>query len=908
MKTERWKIVEELFERVSALPPESREQALAEEAGGDGQLVAEVRSLLDADRDTRGFLEMPAVAGGVRRLLGDRYPGAPVPERIGPYKLLRNLGEGGMSRVHLAVRDDDEFQKLVAIKVIRHGMASADIVRRFRTERQILASLDHSNIARLFDGGTTEDGLPYFVMEYIEGIPIDEYCDRNRLAVEARLRLFLTVCSAVHYAHQNLVIHRDLKASNILVTPRGVPKLLDFGIAKLLKPESFPVPVELTAAGLRPLTPYYASPEQVQSRPITTASDVYSLGVLLYRLLTGHFPYRFGSGRPKDVEKAVLEQEPESPATAVSRVESLPAGSTGGPTRLDPETVCESRATRPRALRRLLAGDLDKILLMALRKEPQRRYGSVEQFADDIQRYLDGEPVRAHRDSFRYRAGKFLRRNRVAVAVATGFVALLSGLALTMTVQAARIAHERDQAQRERDRAEHVVRFMQSIFQRSDPHEGGGDTITAGEILERGADRVSRELADQPEVQATLMEAIGNVYKNLGLYDPSERMLRGALALRQKVYGLEHLAVAQSLNNLGVVLRHKGDYLGAEPLFEEALAQRRRLLGDRHPDVADSLNNLGRLHYELGDFAEAERLYRRAIEVQRQASGADSPELSEQLGNLAILITEMGNFAAAEPLFQEALEVRRRAFGADHPLVAESLNNFGVFLGMRGDYAAAEPLFREALDMRRRLLGNDHPDVAESLNNLGMLLKGKGDYVTTERLYREAIAIRIKHLGRDHKIVAQHINNLAVLLHEKGDLAPAEATYREALAIRRKVLGDRHADTGVSMVQLGSLLVERGETPAAEELLREGVGVLRQALPANHWRVAEAETYLGSCLVAEKRYDEAEPLLVQGFESLRLSRGLEHRRTRDALERLLELYDRWPRPEAAARYRELATS
>jgi serine/threonine protein kinase/tetratricopeptide (TPR) repeat protein len=890
MGPDRWQRVQEVFAATAELPPAERDAFLSVQAGDDTDLRREVESLLAADAESEEFLEQPALPGRISQILADGRSHK-IEGRIGPYRLLRKLGEGGMSRVYLAVRDDG-FQRLVALKVIRSGLRSEDLLHRFRTERQILAGLDHPNIAKLLDGGSTEDGLPYFVMEHIDGIPVDEYCDANRLTVFQRLQLFLDICAAVQYAHQNLVVHRDIKTSNILVTADGSAKLLDFGIAKLLKPEQFPVPVELTATMTRPMTPFYASPEQIQGRAITTASDVYSLGVLLYKLLTGHLPYRVRTRTAKEVERMVVEVPPEPPSTAVSRVETVPSGDGDETTTITPETVSRSRSVQPHQLRRILTGDLDTILLAALRKEPQRRYGTVEQFAEDVRRSLDGLPVRAHKDSLGYRASKFVQRNRVPIGVGAVIVVLLFGFAVTMAVQARRIALQRDVAQHERDRAEQVVTFLQDIFRVSDPHEEGGQTISAREILDSGAQRVTRELEGQPEVQATLMQAIGNVYRNLGLYDLAEPLLRQALAVRRRVLGDDHPAVAQCLNNLGVVLRQRGDYDGAEPLFDEALEMRRRQYADgNHPEIAESLNNLALLHQERGRHPEAEKLLREAIAIQRSAEGGSGAELASLLANLGILLTEVGDWTGAEPPFREALALRRRALGEDHPLVADSLNDLGVFLGIQGDLESAEGMLREALAMRRRSLSEDHPTLAESLNNLGRLLREKGDYPGAEELYREAISIREKRLGRDHRLVAIHVHNLGQVLQAQGKLGEAEVQLRDALAIRIKLFGEQHHEVGISYMALGDLLLEEGRPEAAEALLRKGVEVLSANLPPNHWRIAQAESALGACLTALGRYREAEPLLVSSYESLAARRGPNHRRTQVALDHLIRLYD-----------------
>jgi serine/threonine-protein kinase len=891
MEPDRWQRVQEIFGHAAELAPLARDAYLSEQVGDDDELRREVESLLAADSVSEEFLEQPALPGRISQILA-AGPSEKVEGRIGPYRLLRKLGEGGMSRVYLAVRDDG-FQRLVGLKVIRRGLKSEDLLHRFRTERQILAGLDHPNIAKLLDGGSTEDNLPYFVMEHIDGIPVDEYCDRNRLTVFQRLQLFLDICAAVQYAHQNLVVHRDIKTSNILVTADGSAKLLDFGIAKLLKPEQFPVPVELTATMMRPMTPFYASPEQIQGRTITTASDVYSLGVLLYKLLTGHLPYQIEARTPREVERAVVDTPPERPSTAISRVETLPArGDDEQETTISAETVSRARSVQPHQLKRILTGDLDTILLAALRKEPQRRYGTVEQFAEDVRRSLAGLPVRAHKDSLGYRARKFVQRNRVPIGVAATIAVLLVGFAVTMARQASRIALERDAAQRERDRAEQVVTFLQEIFRVSDPHEEGGKSITAREILDSGAQRVSRELRDQPEVQATLMQAIGNVYRNLGLYDLAEPLLREALSIRRSVLGDDHPAVAQSLNNLGVVLRQRGDYDGAEPLFNEALERRRQLYpeGD-HPDLAESLNNLALLYQERGRYPVAEGLLREAIAIQRTVSGGSGAELASLLANLGILLTEVGEWAGAEPPFREALDLRREALGEDHALVADSLNDLGVFLGIQGDLESAEELLREALAMRRRSLNQDNPTLAESINNLGRLLREKGDFAGAEELYREAIAIREHQLGRDHRLVAIHIHNLGQVLQAQGKLAQAEVQLRDSLAIRIRLLGEEHNDVGVSYMALGDLLVEQGRAAAAEPLIHKAIASLAATLPPNHWRISQAESTLGSCLTRLDRYTEAEPLLLSSYENLLAKRGPDHRRTQDALEHLIELYE-----------------
>jgi serine/threonine-protein kinase len=555
MTGERWSRVEAVFAEAVALPPSRREASLSRACGGDLELRREVESLLAADEQAEDFLARPALSAPAHEAA------SLVGHTVGRYRLEEKLGEGGQGTVYLAARADEVYQQKVAVKVLDHGADRADLIARFRAERQILASLDHPGIARLLDGGATEDGRPYLVMEYIEGVPLDRYCDEHRLGLDRRIDLFRQVCASVEYAHQNLVVHRDLKPSNILVGPDGVPRLLDFGIAKLLQGAAHPGAVEATRTGQRLMTPQYASPEQIEGQIITTASDVYSLGVLLYLLLTGRLPYRLRPSEGDSVERAVVEQLPERPSTAVD-----------GPTL---QALSEARGLRPRQLRRSLRGDLDTILLTALRKEPQRRYPSVSRFADDLRRYREGQPVLARPDSVGYRVRRFVGRHPVGVTAAGVCLAVVVGLAATMTVQAVRLAHQRDEIRTERDKAQQVRAFLEEVFSGSDPSESRGETVTAREILDKGASRVMGKLAGQPDTQAALALAIGKVYLSLGLPDR------------------------------------------AQPLLAQSLAQRLELHGERHVDVADSLMALSVLDQNEGDFAAAEERQRRALHIQR---------------------------------------------------------------------------------------------------------------------------------------------------------------------------------------------------------------------------------------------------------------------------------------------------
>jgi serine/threonine protein kinase/tetratricopeptide (TPR) repeat protein len=846
--------------------------------------------------------------------------------RIGPYKALKELGRGGMGVVYLGARADEQYQKRVAIKIIKAEVDRDEVVTRFRRERQILASLDHPNIARFLDGGTTEDGRPYFVMEYVEGKPIDSFCDRRALSILARVKLFRSVCSALEYAHRNLIVHRDIKPGNILVTAEGVPKLLDFGIAKLVNPGLSGEAATMTGLAM---TPEYASPEQARCEPVTTVSDVYSLGVLLYKLLTGHLPYRFKTRQPLDILRAVCEDAPEKPSTAVGRTEE------GGRT-LTAEEVSRAREGSPERLRRRLSGDLDTILLMALRKEPSRRYPSVEAFSEDLRRYLEQLPIQARKATFSYRTGKFLARHRAGITGVAVVILLVLGFSVSTVVQSR-------QLRRERDKASRVSSFLVDLFKVSNPSEARGNTVTAREILDKGAERIRGELKEEPEVRATLMATMGKVYNSLGLFDKAEGLLRDALEIRRRVLGHEHPEVAATMHSLAGVLLAKGDYAGAEALFREALSMRRKLLGNEHPDVASSLVGLADVLDDKGDYAGAEALFREALAMRRRLLGNEHPDVARSLIGLADVLDYKGNYAEAEALFREAIAMERKLLGNEHPHVAASLNSLAIVLYERGDYAGAEALYRESLAMQRKLLGNEHPEVATSLNNLADVLDEKGDYAGAEALYREALAMWRKLLGNEHPHVATSLNNLADVLDEKGDYAGAEAFSREGLALDRKLLGNEHRDVARSLrtlgqvlyhqhrlaeaekafresleigrkalppdhpdiafplIGLGNVLVAEGQALQAEAMLRRGLEIRRKTLPKDNPRVAEAESALGACLTRLRKFDEAESLLLDSYHILR-SKPSARLSTHDARGQLIDLYITWGRPEKAREY------
>ena len=927
METARWRRIEQLYESARGREPGERAEFLTAACAGDAALRDEVESLLAADQHAGGFLTTPAL--GDDFVLsppvanGNEQAAALVGRPIGPWRLTGLIASGGMGSVYRAERGDGQYEKQVAIKLIKPGMQTAALLSRFRKEWQALATLEHPNIARLIDGGTTEDGVPFLVMEYVEGEPIDTYCDHRKLPTRDRLELFRGVCLAVHYAHQKLLVHRDLKPGNILVTPDGTVKLLDFGIAQVLSPDQNAKAPVTTAASF--LTPQFASPEQIRGEPVTTAGDVYSLGAVLYELLTGHRPYHFKTQRPQEIERIICEHEPTKPSAVIMRVEEPDAddGQLAAP--LTPESVSRTRDGKPDKLRRRLAGDADNIVLMALRKEPERRYASAEQFAEDIRRHLVGLPVIAHKNTLRYRSAKFVKRHRGGV-IAAGllFVVLVGGIVGT-TWQARRAAAAAKRAQTEARNVQQVLASMDVMFQTLGPR---GD-VTVKEVLSRGAERAVEVLAGQPRAQAALMETLAGRFESIGSwddavtwrqraldlrrehtqnrerkrpasardddewtiakgahhlalalyragrYEAAEPLFREALDLARGVGGDEHPTVTTFENDLALLLCDTGQYAAAERLFRRALAINRTRLGAAHPAVATSLNNLGWLHAEKGDYATAESLYREALALRRKLLGPDHLDLATSLQNLASVLRQQSKYPEAEPLQRAALAMRRKLLGAAHPSVAASLHSLGTLLKDMGHYGEAENLYREALSMRRDLLGETHPSTAVTLNNLAALLEGQGQYAVAEALHREALAIRRQVLGDEHRDVALSLHNLARLLKAQGNFQEAERIYREVLEMRRRLLGE-HPDVALTSKEIASLLRRRGEYEAAEPLYRDALALQRKLLGNEHRDVAGTLNDLAILLARQRDYDGAGSCLRDALAIYRTLLGDEH--------------------------------
>jgi tetratricopeptide (TPR) repeat protein len=727
--------------------------------------------------------------------------------RVGDYMLRSPIGDGGMGRVWLADRIDGRFEGQAAVKLLTASLPGAEGEARFVREGTILAKLTHPHISRLVDAGLAATGQPYLVLEYVEGRSIDAYCDENALDVHARIRLFLDVLDAVAHAHANLIVHRDLKPSNVLVTRDGCVKLLDFGVAKML--EHTEERASETAPRERSgLTPRYAAPEQIDDGVVTTATDVYSLGVLLYELVAGQHPAGERAQGTADLLRAIIVDEPRPPSEVA-----------------------------PGNVRRQLAGDLDRIVLKALKKQPHERYQTGAALADDLRRYLNHQTVSAHPDSLGYRVTKFTRRHRAPLAFAALALATIAGLAAFYTV---RLSAERDRAELEAAKATRISQLLTGLLTAADPYRTpDAKEVTVRNMLDLGAARIDRELADQPELRAEMLTVIGRVYQRLGAYDTAQPMLERALALGRQVFGGDHARVAQTLNDLGALSRERGNSAGAKPFLEEGLAMRRRVLGERHPQVAVTLVELARVQKDLGFPGESERLVREALDIRRTAFGEMHRDTATSMNDLALLLLDRGDVDEAERLFRRNLEIDERVLGKSHQSTVIARGNLGLALWAKERPAEAEALLREALRFEEQNLGAGNPQIAPTLNNLAYAVLDLGRRDEAQAILERTIVLAKAGVGEAHPRYATYALNLGRIYLLSGDVDRAEPLIRHALAVRTKTMRDGDWRIAQAKSLLGGVLLARGNTREASVLLDEAKRILKP-VPGIQGREAKA--------------------------------------------------------------------
>jgi len=833
----RWEEIRALFEEVVETDATGRMNRLEEVGATDPQLRASVEALLRMDGTSGDLLEqvIGTAAGELMEHQADRLIGT----RVGPYQITAVLGYGGTSTVYLARRVDGRFDQTVAIKVLHHAVIHPQLRSRLHAERHVMARLEHPGIARLIDSGDLPDGSPYIVLEHVAGEDVLQYCDSHALFLRERVELFIRVCEAVQFAHRNLIVHRDIKPGNILVTPEGNPKLLDFGIAKLLAPESLSHTLPVTRLHERVLTPENAAPEQVLGRPITTATDVYALGVLLYQLLSGRPPYRLASYSQLQLERAIcMDDPPRASQAANARI----AGEAGS----GRQRISERRGLSADRLRASLAGDLDAIIAMAMRKEPERRYASAQAMAEDLGRHLRAEPVLARQGDWRYCAGKFLRRHLLAVAGATAVVLGLAGLAGITLWQSHRIEQSRLATARERDRAQQVSGFLVDVFSQADPFNAQGHETTARDLLDRGASRIMDDLDEQPEVRAELLESIGLAYRRQGLGSRAVPLFEQAVAIRRALKPADPARIAVAQANLAEALADAGNLSAAEKHLHSALALSKSASPAANRQTADILMQLGRLALDgQSRTTQAAAYFEQALSVYINALGPEATEVGTAQIRLGEVASWQNELAQAERHYRQGLAIYQATLGRNHPDQAIALANLGFILVERGNYAQAEPMLNEALDIEKRVFGPDHQRVAETLEHLARLHEGRGELPLAIDTLLQSISISRQRLGSDHYLVGYRLDFLASLYLESDDLPAAEEKAHEALRIYARSLPAEHLYVASTRQLLGDILIARKRYPGAISELRAAADLSRQLAGDDSWRTARANASLG---------------------------------------------------------------
>ena len=857
MRAAAWSRAKEAFAGAVELAPEARSRFL-DETCPDAEVRAEVERLLHLDATPPGLLDRDSSDLAFRALtsLSEPEPEPPswIGERLGPWQLEAEIGRGGMGIVYEASRVDGRIEGRVAVKVVREELASLETLERFRLERHLLSRLDHPNIARILDAGRAH-GLPFFVLERVEGEPLGRYCANRKTELPECLRLFRKVCAAVQYAHQNLVLHRDLKPRNILVTESGEPKLLDFGIGKLLEADGSGA---TTRPWRRRLTPAYASPEMLAEGRATTASDVYSLGVLLYELLTGSQPF----GPDANADRAA------SPPTPSDRIRS-------GESAVGPAAASYAPLT---AAPRHLARDLDRVVFKALAFDPAERYPSADALGEDLARCLDGRPIRARKPTLVYRTAKLVRRHPLSAAAAA--VAAIAAIAATLL--SLRLADSLASERRQRERAEEISSFLETLFEHADPRQAGSEGVTVREVVEAGRRRLA-ELDDRPLLQATLMDTLGKAELNLGRLDEAEELLSSALEMRRRHLDPRHPEVAESLDHLSRLRRARGDYPDAAALAHESLDLRIEALGENHPKVAESRSSLGAVAVQVGQLEDAADHYRQALDIRRRAFGAEHERVAESLSNLGVVLVRLGRTEEAERSFADSAEIYRRALGEGHVNRATALSNRGLALRALGRLDEAEDILIKAVAAHRLALGDEHPTVAAVLRGLALVRADLGDLEGAAGMVEEALAVDLARFGPDHPTVAEDLHHLGTYLTAAGQPARALEHLQRALAIREASLPPEHPRLAAVLGALGAALTDLGRAAQARPLLERALGALDPPRLARSR--AAVENALGACLDALGDARGAARLLSASSAELLRHYGEDHYATRRARER-----------------------
>jgi len=873
MDSSRWKQIQDLFHRAADLPIGEQRTFLNSACGDDQALAGEVLALLA--EDSRGHSILDRELSQVAHEMLD--PGPAPTKQVGPYSLIRLLGEGGMGVVYLASRPD--LGNRVAIKILRDAWLSPARRERFASEQRTLAQLNHPSIARLYDSDSTTDGIPWFVMEYVEGVPLTDYCRRSHCSIHQRLQIFRAVCEAVRYAHQHAVIHRDLKPSNILVRPDGTVKLLDFGIAKQL--ESLEGSVEQTMTGLRLMTPAYAAPEQIRGERIGVHTDVYSLGVILYELLAGRLPFDLSTLTPAEAAAVLTTQGVTKPSLIAQ----------AGP------------KAKEDVLSKTAWADLDVICLTAMHKDPERRYRSVETLIRDIDHYLNSEPLEARPDSLRYRADKFIQRNRKAVLAAAMTVLLVASLVIFFSI---RLARERRAELEEAARAQRVQRFMLNLFQGGDEAAGPSDDLRVITLLDRGVVE-AQSLSSTPEAQAELYATLGSIYEKLGHLDRADSLLNQALEERKKVFGPRSRQAAESLIALGMLRSDQARLDNAEQLVRQGLEIDRRELNPEDPTLGKATSALGTILENRGEYDQAIPVLNQAAQLQ-SAPSASPADLAVTLSELANTEFYAGHLDVSDSLNHRVLELDRRLYGDRHPHVSDDLINLAAIQFEEGHYSDAENYQRQALDIIEGFYGKDHPETASAMTLLARTLVNEKRLDEASEMMHGVLAIQERVYGKVHPRVASALNELGRIAQQQGNLAAAESDFQRMAEIYTTVYAGKHYYIAVALSNLAGVYIDEKQYAKGEALFRQALQMYAQTLPPDHQLVAIAHIRLGRGLLRQGRYTDAAAESRAGFELLKKQSTPPAYWVNVCRTDLAQEYEALKRPQEAAEFRAALTA
>jgi eukaryotic-like serine/threonine-protein kinase len=844
-------ILKSIFEHAIELNKTEREKYFSSLNDDQKKYLDEVKSLLSSYEATDDFLE---IASNYNQIFTPNFdePHPLIGKHIGSYLVEDEIGYGGMGIVFVGKRDDKEFEQKVAIKILKQGLSTKYIVRRFENERQILANLQHPNIAKLFDGGKTLDGLPYLIMEFIEGTPITDYCDENKLNIKLRLELFQTVCSAVHYAHQNLIVHRDLKPGNILVTKEGRVKLLDFGIAKLMDETAELENVKLTQTKMWHLTPEYASPEQIKGANITTGSDIYSLGVLLYEIISGETPYKFTNSTPVGISKSIDETNIIKPSEKVKQTIKNSENS-------------EQRKNEIQKKIKLLKGDLDNIILKAMHKDPSQRYSSVQGLVNDIERYFNGMPVLARKDTYAYRFVKFVQRHRVGVTLFILFNIILISSISAIIYQGRIATKERDKATLEAAKTESVNKFLLEMLSSADPTEVGKDAKVY-EVLQKASKEVEIGFKDQPGIEAAVRKTLGKTLTNLGEFEQAKPHLEKSLELNEKVYG-------------------KNSYQSGESFHELAL------------------------YYDwVGDLKLADSLYSRSIKILRNNSDTPPRSLSSALNDYGIVKQEEDKIQESLILLKEAYQIAVRNFGEKDRDVASIANNLGLSFNDLKDIDSAEKYYQQSLNLYMEIYGSNRPEISTLYNNLAYIYIDKLEYEKAHEYFTKSLELKKNTWGEHHSMVGLAYMNLGALDYTMKNYDSAQSNLIKAMNNFKISLNENHIWVGLCYYWFGKNLIEYSKPKEAENYLRKSLIIYDKNYPKDHVNTISANAELGIVLFLQKKYSKAEKLLVEGYEKIKKIRGEHNFNTIRILDYLVKFYNQTNSPQKEKYYSDLLKS